>query len=76
MARSAAKSLYPHLPSAERPEQAQGGPIATVMWPSLVREREAKEAAKRKADPAIAREQYAGGVILAPALHLLGGGRR
>ena len=37
--KSAAQSLYPHLPSAERPERGQGGPkIADAMWPALTRE--------------------------------------
>jgi hypothetical protein len=43
MARSAAQALYPHLPSAERAEQSEGGPIASVMWPSLSREQKARE---------------------------------
>ena len=36
--KSAAQSLYPHLPSGERPELAQAGPkIADAMWPALAR---------------------------------------
>jgi hypothetical protein len=36
--RTAAQSLYPHLPSGERPQRAQTGPsIGDAMWPSLKR---------------------------------------
>jgi len=34
--KSAAQSVYPHLPSAERPEQPQRNEsLADAMWPSL-----------------------------------------
>ena len=36
MMKSAAQSVYPHLPSAERPELAQPMPkIADALWPAL-----------------------------------------
>jgi len=36
--KSAAQSVYPYLPSAERPERAQPMPkLADAMWPALTR---------------------------------------
>jgi hypothetical protein len=46
--RSAAQSLYPHLPSAERePVKQSGRSVADALWPSLSREAKAKEADER-----------------------------
>jgi hypothetical protein len=43
--KSAAQSLYPHLPSAERePITQRPKSIADAIWPSLSREQKAKEA--------------------------------
>ena len=80
MARSAAQSLYPHLPSAERPERAQGGPrLSDAMYPDLAKEakqREAQAEQKRRSKE-MEPETYAAGLALLPALHLLGAkGRR
>jgi hypothetical protein len=43
--KSAAQSLYPHLPSGERePSTQREQSLASAMWPSLRKEAKAKEA--------------------------------
>jgi hypothetical protein len=49
MVRTPAQALYPHLPSAERPERAQGGPrLSDAMWPALSREAKARDEDKAR----------------------------
>jgi len=57
--RSAAQSLYPHLPSAHRPEvqQRRTPTIADALFPSLSREVKAKEAAQAWAQEWARKEQ-------------------
>jgi hypothetical protein len=47
--RSAAQALYPHLPSAERPERAQArGNVGDAMWPALSRQAKARDEDKAR----------------------------
>jgi hypothetical protein len=49
--RSAAQSLYPHLPSAERIERPERkGSVGDAMWPQLSREAKAREAGQARWD--------------------------
>jgi hypothetical protein len=48
---SAAQSLYPHLPSAERePIKQRERTLADALWPSLSREGKQREAAQARWD--------------------------
>ena len=47
--RSAAQSLYPHLPSGERPEQPERkGTLGDALWPQLSREQKDRDAWQAK----------------------------
>jgi hypothetical protein len=48
--RSAAQSLYPHLPSAARPEvqQRRTASLSDSLWPQLSREQKARDAWQAK----------------------------
>jgi hypothetical protein len=49
--KSAAQSLYPHLPSAERePSTQRERSLANALWPSLSREAKQREAAQARWD--------------------------
>jgi hypothetical protein len=57
---TAAQSLYPHLPSGERPEVKQRTPtLADAMFPSLSREQKAKEASQAWEREWVRKEQKA-----------------
>jgi hypothetical protein len=58
--RSAAQSLYPHLPTAAREPVKQSTPtLAESMWPSLSREAKAKEASQAWEREWVRKEQKA-----------------
>jgi len=58
MAKSAAQSLYPHLPTAERePVQQRRGSVGDALWPSLSRAAKAREADQRLWDRIRKRDQ-------------------
>jgi hypothetical protein len=58
--KTAAQSLYPHLPSAARPEVKQRTPnIADAMFPSLSREAKREEASQAWAREWVRAEQKA-----------------